>query len=119
MAVAFSLARAVRVYFWRLKVAETEALEFIVRLQVGDVPEHPPDHPAKPEFASGAAVRVTTVPAVNVLPAGFTMTVPRPSPALTTLREYWETADWLTVRVFPATATLPVLDAPLGLAETE
>jgi hypothetical protein len=72
----------------RVKVAVIEILEFIVTMQVGDVPEHPPDHPAKAEFPSGLAVRVTTVPTVNVLPEGFTMTVPLPFPPLVTVREY-------------------------------
>ena len=96
-----------------------EVLEFIVILQVGEVPEQPPDQPAKAEFPSGVAVRVTTVAAVNVLPGGFAVTVPFPFPALATVREYREIADWLTVRVLPATITVPVLEVPFGLVETE
>ena len=67
---------------WRAKVAATEALEFIVTLQIGDVPEHAPDHPVKVEVASGLAVRVTTVPALKLVPAGLLFTVPVPVPDL-------------------------------------
>jgi hypothetical protein len=94
-------------------------LEFIVTLQVGDVPEHPPDHPAKSEFPSGAAVRVTTVPGANAVPAGFAVTVPLPFPALATVREYWEAPVWFMVRIFPAKLMVPVLEVPLGFGETE
>ncbi len=82
-------ARAVMVHLSRVKVAVTEVLEFIATLQVGEVPEHAPDHPAKAEFPSGVAVRVTTVPAANVVAAGFVATVPLPVPPLATVREYW------------------------------
>ena len=61
-------------------------LEFMVTVQVGDVPEHPPDHPVKVELASGVAVRSTTVPALKVVPAGLLLTVPLPVPDLVTLR---------------------------------
>ena len=112
-------ARAVMVHLWRVKVAVTEVLEFIATLQVGEVPEHLPDHPAKAEFPSGVAVRVTTVPTVNVLPAGFTITVPLPFPPLVTVREYWEAPVWLTVRILPARVMVPVLEVPFGLGKTE
>jgi hypothetical protein len=107
------------VYPSRVKVAVTEVVEFIVTLQVGDVPEHPPDHPAKSEFPSGAALRVTTVPAANLVPAGFTVTAPFPFPPLATVREYWEAPVWLTVRILPARVMVPVLEVPFGLGETE
>jgi hypothetical protein len=71
-----------------LKVAVTDVLEFIVGLQTVDVPEQAPDHPAKVEFAAGAAVRVTTVPALKVVPAGLVVTVPVPVPAFVIIREY-------------------------------
>jgi hypothetical protein len=71
---------------WRAKVAVTEVLEFIVTVQVGDVPEHPPDHPVKVELAAGLAVRVTTVPALKLVPVGLLLTVPVPAPDLVTLR---------------------------------
>jgi hypothetical protein len=71
---------------WRAKVAVTEVLEFIVTVQVGDVPEHPPDHPVKVELVAGLAVRVTTVPALKLVPAGLLLTVPVPVPDLATLR---------------------------------
>jgi hypothetical protein len=61
-------------------------LEFIVTVQVGDVPEHPPDHPVKVEPAAGLAVKVTAVPALKLVPAGLLLTVPVPVPDLVTLR---------------------------------
>jgi len=71
---------------WRAKVAVTEVLEFIVTVQVGDVPEQPPAHPVKVELAAGLAVRVTTVPALKLVPVGLLLTVPLPVPDLVTLR---------------------------------
>ncbi len=58
------------VYVLSMKVAVTEVLEFIVTVQTVDVPEHPPDHPAKVEPASAVAVKVTTVPALKTCPRG-------------------------------------------------
>jgi hypothetical protein len=46
----------------RLKVAVTRVLLFMVTEQVGEVPVHPPAHPAKLALLSGFAVRVTTAP---------------------------------------------------------
>jgi hypothetical protein len=112
-------ALAVMVHLWRVKVAVTEVLEFIVTLQVGEVPEHAPDHPAKAEFPSGAAVRVTTVPAGNALATGFTVTVPFPVPDLETVSVYWGDAAWVMVRIFPPMVMVPDLEDPFGLAETE
>jgi hypothetical protein len=54
----------------------------MVMVHVGDVPVAPPDHPPKVEFAFGVAVRVTTVPALKVVPEGLFVTVPLPVPAL-------------------------------------
>ena len=76
------------VSLWGAKVAVTEVLEFIVTLQVGDIPEHPPDHPVKFDLASGLAVRVTAVPALKFVPTGFMLTVPVPVPELLTLNVY-------------------------------
>ena len=101
------------------KVPVSEVLELNVTLQVGAVPEQAPDHPAKAESPSGAAVRVTTVPAGNVPPVGFTVTVPFPLPALATVSENWGAAVWFTVRIFPPAVRVPVLEVPLGLAKTE
>ena len=79
-------ALALMIGLWRAeKVAVTEVAEFIVTVQVGNVPEHPPDHPVKLELASGAAVMVTTVPALKLVPTGLLLTVPVPVPDLATL----------------------------------
>jgi hypothetical protein len=78
-------ALAVMAYLLRVKVAVTEASEFIVTVQAGNVPEHPPDHPVKLELASEVAVRVTPVPALKVVPSGLLFTVPVPVPDLATL----------------------------------
>ena len=55
-------------------------MEFIVREQVGEVPEQAPDHPPKVELASGVALMVTVVPALKVVPAGFVAMLPFPGP---------------------------------------
>ena len=74
------------VYVLRVKVAETPLLPFITTTQLDpDDPEYPPDQPAKVEFASGAAVSVTAVPALNVVPVGLVVTVPEPVPPLVTV----------------------------------
>ena len=73
-----------------VKFAVTEALAFIVTVQVGDVPVQPPDHAVKVELASGAAVKVTTVPALKDVPTGLVLTAPVPVPALFTVRVYCE-----------------------------
>jgi hypothetical protein len=50
-----------------LKVAVTVTLEFIVNIQVVDVPlQLPPDQPTNVLPAAGAAVRVTGVPVATV-----------------------------------------------------
>lgn len=59
------------------------------------MPEHAPLQPVKMEVASGVAVRVTVVAAVNEavqvvpqsMPAGIEVTVPEPEPARTTVSE--------------------------------
>ncbi len=63
-------------------MAVTEVLAFMVNEQVGEVPVHAPDHPVKVEPAFGEAVRVTTVPALMVVPVGLLETVPVPVPFL-------------------------------------
>ena len=60
----------------------------MVTVEVNEVPVHPPDQPAKVEFASGVAVSVTTVPALKVVPVGVLVTVPEPVPALVIVRVY-------------------------------
>jgi len=57
-------------------------------VQVGDAPEHPPDHPVKVELAAGLAVRVTTVPAPKLVPIGLLLSVPVPVPDVLML-EIW------------------------------
>ena len=75
-------AEDVMVYVFRLKVALTVVLLFMVTEQVVDVPEHAPDHPANVEPVPALAVRVTTVPALKLLPVGFVVIVPVPVPAV-------------------------------------
>ena len=70
----------------RVKVASAVIVEFMVSVHVGDVPEHPPDHPEKVEPAAGVAVRVTGVPAAKVVPVGLLVTVPLPVPSCVTVR---------------------------------
>ena len=65
-----------------MNVAVTEIFAFMVMVRVGDVPVAPPDQPLKVEFALGVAVKVTTVPALKVVPEGLFVTVPVPVPAL-------------------------------------
>jgi len=75
-----------------LKVAPTAL--FAVRTTVHDpVPLQLPVHPANVELVTGAAVRVTEVPLLNVtlhvvpqlMPAGLLVTVPAPVPARLTV----------------------------------
>jgi hypothetical protein len=97
----------------------TLVLAFMVTVQDGEVPVHPSDHPVKVEFASAVAVRVTTVPALKAVPKGLLATVPVPVPVFVTVRVYWESPAWVTVKVFPARIKVPVLEELVGLAETE
>ena len=62
--------------------------EFRATVQLDDVPEHAPDQPAKVEPVTGAAVRVTDVPALKVVPVGLLVTVPLPEPLVETLNVY-------------------------------
>jgi hypothetical protein len=75
-----------------LKVAVTVTDEFVENAH-GAVPEHPPpDQPLNTEPLSGAAVSVTSVPAVTLVEhevpqlmlPGELVTVPLPVPALVT-----------------------------------
>jgi hypothetical protein len=77
-----------------VNVAVTVVAAFTVTTHV-PVPLHPPPlHPVKSELGVGAAVSVTTVPALydsvqsppQLIPAGFDVTVPVPVPALATVR---------------------------------
>jgi hypothetical protein len=72
----------------RLKEAVTDALAFIIKVLVSEVPEQAPDQPAKVELAFGAAVSVTVVPALKLDPVGLLATVPLPVPALIIFRLY-------------------------------
>jgi hypothetical protein len=73
-----------------LKVAVTDLLEVIVKLQE-PVPEQSPDQPAKTEPEAGVAVRVTEVPATKdseqsepqLIPGP--VTVPEPLPDFETV----------------------------------
>jgi len=67
-------------------VAVTPVLAFMVTVQVSDVPVAPPDQPSKVEFASGVAVKVTTVPALKVVPDGLVVTLPLPVPIFVMVR---------------------------------
>jgi hypothetical protein len=79
----------VRVTGMALKVEVTCWLALSVNEQVKPLPLHPPDHPAKDEFAPAVAVSVTCVPLVKLalqvgaqlIPEGVLATVPVPLPA--------------------------------------
>ncbi len=103
----------------RLKVAVTGVLLFMVTEQVGEVPVHPPDHPAKDELASGVAVRVTTVPVLKVDPTGLLLTVPVPVPLLVILNVARDAPDWVTVKVLPAMVIVPLREEEEELEATE
>lgn len=61
------VALAVMVNVFRLNSAFNVVSALMVKEHIVAVPEHaPPDQPAKSEFASAVAVRVTIVPAVYV-----------------------------------------------------
>jgi hypothetical protein len=93
----------VRLTVWSAKVAVTERAALIVTVQV-PVPVQAPLQPVKVESVVGAAVKVTTVPAVNEaeqvvpqeMPARLLVTVPLPAPAL------------VTVSVLPVDTPVPV-----------
>src|SRR4051794_19452309 len=76
------------------KLATTDLAASMVTLQVVAIPEHAPDQPLKNVLACGVAVSVTTLPllyeplhvAGHEIPAGMEVTVPTPSPLVTTER---------------------------------
>lgn len=76
------------------KVAVTDKAALLVTTQVFTVPLQAPDHPAKDDKASGAAVNVTDVPMAKfarheppqVIPAGEEVTTPPPAPVLATFK---------------------------------
>ena len=103
----------------RVKVAVAEVLEFIVRVQVEEPPVHPPDQPAKLELSAGAAVSVTAVPGLKIVPWGLVVIVTLPGPDVLRVRVTWEIPDWVTVKVCPAMVRVPVLDEVVVLAATE
>jgi hypothetical protein len=82
----------------------------MVREQVGEIPAHPPDQPAKLELLSGVAVKVTPVPWLKTVLAGTVETEPLPVPVLLMERLTWELPCWVTVKSVPATFRVPVLD---------
>jgi hypothetical protein len=104
---------------FRLKTAVAVRLEVIVRVQVGEVPVHPPDQPAKAELPSGTALKVTPVPGLKSVPAGETETVPLPVPVLLTASWYCGAACWVMERRFPAMARVPLREEGEELEATE
>jgi hypothetical protein len=92
-----------RLHLRSAKVALTFRAWLMVTVQLA-VPVQAPLQPLKVEPVAGAAVKVTTVPAVNeaehvapqLMPAGLLATVPVPAPVL------------LTVSVLPADTPVPV-----------
>jgi hypothetical protein len=107
----------VRAYWILVNVAVTDAAALIITVQF-PVPVHAPLQPVKVELASGIAVRVTTVPAVNsalqvvpqVIPVGEEVTVPPPVPVLVTLKLYWILVN---VAVTEAAALIVTLQLPV------
>jgi hypothetical protein len=97
----------------------TLRFEFMATVQLDDVPEHAPDHPAKIELAPGVAVRVTDVPALKIVPVGLLVTVPLPEPLVEMLSEYVCTPAWLIVKVRPAMVRPAMRAAVPVLAATE
>jgi hypothetical protein len=83
------------------------------------VPVHAPDQPAKVEFALGAAVSVTDVPAAKVVPDGLSVTVPLPVPVVETLNVYVGAPAWVTVRICPAMVRPAVREAVPVFAAAE
>jgi hypothetical protein len=67
-------------------MAPTDLSAFIVIRHVRFAPLHAPDHPPNVELEDGVAVRVTTVPAGNDVPAGLLVTEPAPVPVLAMAR---------------------------------
>ena len=69
-----------------MKIAPTLLALLMVTWQVVLVPEHAPDQPVKVEPEAAAAVSVTVVPAIKLVPPGLVVTVPVPVPDLVTVR---------------------------------
>ena len=115
----FAPAIAVIVYLFRLNFAVTDRLEFMVTLQVGDVPEHAPDHPEKVELIAGVAVKVTTVPGLKIFPSGVLTTEPVPVPLLLTLSVYRPIPFCVAVKVCLPTVMVPLREERPELRETE
>ncbi len=90
-----------------LKAALTDEIESTVTLQIGLVPEHLPDQPAKVELAAGVALRVTTVPASKVAPGGSEVIVPSPDPNLVRFKGYRIRPAWNILNVRSATVSVP------------
>ena len=92
-------ADAVIVEVFKVNVAVTVLAALIVTVHE-PVPVQAPDQPPNVELASGAAVRVTLVPAAytsvqsdpQLMPAGADVTIPSPVPAFVTLRLFCGTA---------------------------
>ena len=91
----------------------------MVREQIGKVPVHAPVHRENVDPPSGAAVRVTAVPALYDVLGGLTETVPAPVPDLFTVKLKEAIPSWVTVNAFPAIFKVPVLGVASGLARTE
>ena len=89
-----------------VKAALTVVLLFIVTWQVATIPEHAPDHPVKVELVFAAAVRVTTVPAVKLVPVGLTAMVPEPVPVEEALNVYVVTVAVKVADILWAAVTL-------------
>lgn len=104
---------------FKLKAAITERLLFMVREQTEEVPVQAPDHPPKVEPASGVAVKVTIVPALNVFPAGVLAIDPVPVPFLLILNAYRGEPLWITVKICPPMVRVPVLTVGSELGWTE
>ena len=56
---------------WRAKAAVTEVLEFIVTVQVGDVPGTPTGPPGKGRASGGASGQGYRRPGAKVVPPGY------------------------------------------------
>jgi hypothetical protein len=107
-----------------VNVAVTDLSVFMVTAQVVAVPEHPPLplQPANVEPATGLAVKVTMVPlsklAVHVvpheIPAGLLDTVPKPLPAVVTVRSCCNAvnAAVTALSAFIVTVHVPVPEHP-------
>jgi hypothetical protein len=84
--VPLAPALAVMAQVLSVKVAVTLLAAFILIVQLVAVPEQPPDQPPKVESVLAAAIRVTEVRALKLVPDGLVVTVPLPVPALLMVR---------------------------------